>query len=848
MSVNRLGLRPRTSSEDTYGSDYDSDYEEALRSEAVDHLIARDIDDQVIYWINLLSSSKLSDYAILPVVTFKDQFEEEEVQRRCDILMQRLNTIRSETKGPQFIFDSNGSIPRLSTTTKDGIADLEECLLNLNTQSVFRNHFRTKISTVTKHIQNILSEFKHKGLKLVSLEHIIVKLAENPPSVENFSQSLVLDALHFLSSTGSIIYYGSAKTTCTRPHHLEDFVILCPGWLSNALSLVLRRDSLKNIRSKDEAGAFKFRQSLPILSHDESINIWDQTEYIRKVNNTICEPGSHKLYHFLQQLCEHSGIFVPLAIRSKRKRAQSYYLIPIFAESVPTGFWSYNNKDSWKTTLCNSFTFNDSISSSFIDTVAVTVLKNLFSYQNSSASIRIQQVLYWKTAIYAKVIEELEDSNRRYSHATEIFVQWQQKEAYQFASSNVDQCDTRKLIVSAKGYDGCCGEKIWNMAYSSILESIQRLSNRVRQREIFCPDCLSTSKLNKATVWDCNDISYGDEAILCSLGHEVSPKLLLGPYEDVDDNSSVATGVNSVYSNYSAISAYSGCTDTSSIKADVLIPAVVIVALWDKESKQIVRIGSGFIADNKRGLIITASHIFFDLENNQNSGTFGQKFYGLSDATALIGINQQGHNSAVFTYCADIIASDIRNVDGCVLQIRSKFERPVELTKNTLDPRAEIPITSRSEIVQERLKCLRKMTEETPRELTVRVLGYRQTGEGVMIDGGHINRIACVNKGFISKPLDTNANHSSDEFFPRSEIVVVCPTEGGNSGGPFVNDLGEVIGILSRVNPTEANRCYLTASKELKKLLKEAKEQCNTHYKNITPFPGYGFELEHTTF
>lgn len=34
----------------------------------------------------------------------------------------------------------------------------------------------------------------------------------------------------------------------------------------------------------------------------------------------------------------------------------------------------------------------------------------------------------------------------------------------------------------------------------------------------------------------------------------------------------------------------------------------------------------------------------------------------------------------------------------------------------------------------------------------------------------------------------------SQKFQPRSEIVVICPTIGGHSGGPCVNQQGEVIG------------------------------------------------------
>lgn len=861
MSVRNSSLRGRTFSEDSSASDYDSDYDEALKIEERDHLIERDIDEHVMYWINLLSNSDLSDYAIMPVVTFKDKFEEKEVERRCNLLMQRLLKIELHREGgsnhPQLVFNSKGTIPRLSSMTQDGVTELEKCLLDVannrgSAQPLFQCHFRSKLCAVTSSVQNILSVCKANGLKVVRLEDILVKLVENPPTVENFSRSLVVKALKFLSRTGSIMYFGASNKThitCTRPHFLDDFVILCPDWLSNALSLTLRRDLIisslaemrKNSKCKGhEIGDWKFHQSLPIFSHDESIEIFGKTEYVRKANSVIANEGSSDLYYFLQQICEHSGIFVPFTTTAKSGR--NHYLIPLFAEQVPTDFWSYKVKEKWKTTLCNSFSFGDTTPSGFMDKVSASVMKNLFelTFQDSSTSIKIQQILYWKDAMYVKVTEEFEDGNKKYAHGTEIFMKLTKNDSPHHFSSNGSLCGSRKLIVSAKGYEGGCGEKIWKLGFSSVLDSIELFANIHAQgslkREIVCPDCLLKTKPKLFTVWDSDDINYSDDAILCFNGHEANPKLLLGPFEDVDDCTSIATGVSSVYTSYSNYSSY---TNASYRKVDDMLSAVVIVALWNKSTNRIIRIGSGFIADHKRGLIITASHVLFNYDADQNYGKIDQKYFGLLDATALIGINQKGSDSAVFTHCADIIASDVYNVDGCVLQIKTKFERPVELDRNHLSRRAEIPISSQSEIRKERLQRL-VMTTESQRQQEVRVLGFRQTGEGILVGGGHINRTACVNVGYVCKPPESNSHQSSDEFVPRNEIVVSCPTGGGNSGGPFVNELGEVIGILSRADPIESQRCYLTAAAELKILLKEARKICKESLK-VSPYAGHSF-------
>lgn len=68
------------------------------------------------------------------------------------------------------------------------------------------------------------------------------------------------------------------------------------------------------------------------------------------------------------------------------------------------------------------------------------------------------------------------------------------------------------------------------------------------------------------------------------------------------------------------------------------------------------------------------------------------------------------------------------------------------------------------------------------------------------------------------------SEHDTPQCFqPRSEIVVICPTIGGHSGGPCVNQQGEVIGILSRVDPADKQRCYLVPTSEFNPLIKEAK-------------------------
>lgn len=855
MSLNSTAIEDELSPDESYESDNDC-YEEAIMNEKRDQQIERDIDEQVMYWIEILSKSRLSNCSILPVVTIKDALSEEEVNRRCSILMQRLVKIELDRKqgsdAPQLVFDSEGNIPKLSSVSDNGVLELQRCLLDIancehdNTQPAFKHHFESKLCAVTVHVKEILNEYRvdeyGNDVNIISSQELLVKLTENPPDVENFCQQLIHDALNFLTSIGSIMYYGTMNTICTRPDYLQDYIILNPKWLSTALSLTLRNDAnsaLSTMRQKSKSnriGIEKINQSLTILSSAETVDIWGHTDYVRTEGKKIkSDDDLRKFYTFLQQLCEHCGMFVPFTKRNSRKsrKKETFYLLPMLADQVPAGIWSYKVKEPWKTTLCNSYIFPDKVPCSFMDKIAVSVVKDLLELPLSDSSLKIQQIMYWKTAMYIKVSEEFFEGEKKYSHVSEMFLHLIENDSPYSVNSNNKSSTGRKLIVSAKGLEGGWGEKIWKHGYGTVLDSIDSLTNiffaqgSVR-KEVICPHCLLNAKPTVATVWDRDDIYHDEECIMCPNGHETHSKLVLGPVED-DDCVSIASGWNSVISAHSAISAHTNCSTLSKALVDRHLPAVVIVALWDKSSNQIVHIGSGFIADNKRGLIVTASHNLYNFgEDPKYDCSFDEKFFGLPNATAIIG-TYHGNESAVFTYCADVIASDVYNVDGCVLQIKTKFERPVELDRNHLTERSEYPITSR--VKQERLRSLKMTTAHLQREEEVRIIGFRQTGEGLLVGGSQINRSASVSKGYVCRP-NYLINHQIEDsempkkFLPRQEIIVKCGTGGGESGGPFVNESGEVIGILSRADPVETDRCYLTPSVELKKLLKDARNKC----------------------
>merc|ERR1712150_109082 len=253
------------------------------------------------------------------------------------------------------------------------------------------------------------------------------------------------------------------------------------------------------------------------------------------------------------------------------------------------------------------------------------------------------------------------------------------------------------------------------------------------------------------------------------------------------------------------------------------------------------------MGDKKQGLIVTAAHTLFDMRNGKH---FGRAYHGLKNAKALIGvIPSVDGTAAVFRYSANIVASDVANMDACVLQIVSKFEHDVSCDGDECSHEPEILFKGDARALEgENLQQL-KLTKRFVLEEAIRVLGFNQGGEGLLQEGSHVNRYIDVARGYVSKIYKPLPDDSSDcslssgqmelltnnAYIPREEIVAMCPTINGHSGGPCVNGEGRVVGIVSRADSTDSQRCYLVPASELKKLVAKAKKGLpSTPIKNCT--------------
>lgn len=389
-----------------------------------------------------------------------------------------------------------------------------------------------------------------------------------------------------------------------------------------------------------------------------------------------------------------------------------------------------------------------------------------------------------------------------------------------------------KLVVSARGNIGCEGIAIWNMGYKNLLDcvegSAENMFGRKLQREVLCPNCLANSDPRRAKTWKVDNYSAYEQTdtMTCAAGHHVSRRILYGP--SGDDTDTLTSFTSSSYCTSSSCTSththnsYYG-DDRPGKSIEELVQGVVLVGLWDFQKKVVISVGTGFIFDARKGLIMTAGHIFYDMVEG---GNIGKPYRGLEHGRAVIGTIPTANGTvSYFTYSANILDEDKdkANVDACVLRITSKFARPVQCKGTNLGIQNETIVGN--SLRQEKLQQL-NVTRQCRMEEQVRVIGFNQTGEGRLKQGHHVNHSVCISKGYVCKIPDKDSiisyNRRSSVFSPVSEIVVDCAAYQGHSGGPCVNQDGRIIGIVSRVDPQDHRRCYLVPSIQLKKIIKRA--------------------------
>ena len=163
------------------------------------HLLERDIDENVIFWIDVISKYAPSGSVVLPVLSFDDLLNRTEVEKRRRLLKERLQYHSRKVSQPIVILDN---IPTVSSVTSGGIESLRNVILN--TSSLFPQ-MPSEFSSVACDVQEALQQFLIEGHKVVHVDKILIKLMERPPRVNDFCETHFRNALKKLASSGKIM-------------------------------------------------------------------------------------------------------------------------------------------------------------------------------------------------------------------------------------------------------------------------------------------------------------------------------------------------------------------------------------------------------------------------------------------------------------------------------------------------------------------------------------------------------------------------------------------------------------------------------------------------------------------
>ena len=545
-------------------------------------------------------------------------------------------------------------------------------------------------------------------------------------------------------------------------------------------------------------------------------------------------------------------IAVPQDNGESDMRAKYFFLPSLLGPGEPAEAWTYKSTDSWKATLCHSILFPDGVPPGLMERITASVLSNIYAISQIPTTeavngrtlapyegkITIKEVLCWRTAFFVKLGMQVVSSNGESKESiVEVFSGLVDRDSHLCVGSDFLGVGMRRLITSGKGQVGDGGRKIWKGGYLLVCKAVQRVMDEYGgleyEKQGFCPECLAKKAVSEASSWDFTVIraavKNGENTMRCRHGHRVDTRLVAGPLDQL-----------STPKPDPSLSHSSGkfLPDSDPIvPVSDLLRGVVVVGLWDGKTKKVVRVGSGFIADKKRGLIVTASHTLMNIWGDRNS-PFGENYYGLRQGKVVIGVipRLKGEDSgtmAVFRYFAQIVAKDPSiekgecHLDACVLRITTRLEEDVGGSGEGCGDQPErLLLNNPQAMKQEKLHQLR-ITEKCELDEQVRIIGYNQGGEGLLGPGESLNRYVDFARGYVCKKFaggeDVDDGAGRHRFKPREEIVVICPTIGGHSGGPCVNQQGEVIGILSRADPAESQRCYLVPAYEWKPLLRQAK-------------------------
>jgi Trypsin-like peptidase domain len=210
---------------------------------------------------------------------------------------------------------------------------------------------------------------------------------------------------------------------------------------------------------------------------------------------------------------------------------------------------------------------------------------------------------------------------------------------------------------------------------------------------------------------------------------------------------------------------------------------------------------SGFVVHKRRGLTVAAAHLLSGHVDETTNRLF-------EHSKLLLAIpDEKDSDELVHFYAAELVACDFKT-DVCILRnlAGSPFSTSVR----------ELKLTEK--------KCRLKDP--------VLLYGFSQDGEGLFDPKSFLNCQLGVQYGNVSMlgKYGGATPIGPANYVPHEEIKVSgTPAVPGHSGGPCINDSGEVVGILCRVKDIKdyPTVWYIIPCSQIRKLLDEAEARGN---------------------
>jgi len=665
-----------------------------------------------------------------------------------------------------------------------------------------------------------------------------------------------------------------ASSTTQRTSGLSQFIFLKPRWLVKSVKSILRHDLISKIdeirlelKKKRLGECLETNKNRPLITAEDAYSLWQNGNYIKKSSESTADCTNKITFDFLYRLLVRFGVFVPIDLNIEKvsfggedyglcdkqssRRESSFDTVDLETlDKVPRFFflpcllsdvtpehlmWTYKTEECWKVTVCHSFLFPDGVPPGLMERITAAVLSDIYSAtrnekkgeRENKEQLSINRILCWRTTF----LLELQLGHNK----TEILCHLADRDSKLCVASEKMTAGMKRLILSGRGHRSDGARYLYNGGYFIVFRAIERVmyeySGCEYETDGVCPDCLQKNNPSEVHTWDWNELEAaaynGEKQIRCNNGHKVDKLLVTGNSKDYPQLEQSSHEVSDL----------SGSKPTKAVMD--LIRGVVLVGLWDADANAVIAAGSGFVVDKNRGLIVTASHTLMNIDGYEKT-PYGTNYHGYN-GRVVIGVipRSKGETNvhkttAVFRYFGEIVTKDenmeehgVCHVDACIVRITTRIERDVDGDGSGCAGQPEILLNNKEVMKGEKLKAL-KYTETYQVEEHVRILGYNQGGEGLLGPGEHLNRTADFSVGQVLR------DHEVDEegrqkmrsgYKPLKEIVVRLPSIGGHSGGPCVNDQGDVIGILCRADRVDKQRCYLVPVSEWMPLLEKSKKR-----------------------